>query len=536
MATATHSSRRMRDATTFTNPRVSARRDARLRAFERPFDEKVGASRDRVAREPSRRSSRRAATGIASHSFVPRGGMPPKPFVVDDAPYVVGSRVLVDALFDGETRAATVVARKGDGAGGRNVKYYVRYAGRDARRDDEWVTRDHVRGLVAESALLSDEATTTTGGRRETSSSGRARSAVTVAGGGRRERGGGGRSRGEGDADADDERGGLTPGVRGRKVTHVELGKFICDCWYESPFPEEYTDGGKLYVCDFCLKYHRKRKAYIAHKKTCEMRHPPGNEIYRHPPAPATDKQPARAQLRIWEVDGSTATTYCQNLCLIAKLFLHHKTLYYDVAAFHFYVLTEQDFNADGKPVYRTMGYFSKEKGQVETNLACILTLPGYQRRGLGTFLIEFSYALSKLEGRIGTPERPLSDLGFASYKAYWSRVLYDEIKGIVGEINVSELSKKTNVRVDDIVNTLQPHSSVRFYKDQGYLKITSEGMNDFKASQAKESRKKTLRVDPARLKWIPHAPSRMVEVAEKRRRTRLFQKDEDERTKKSRK
>ena len=57
MATATHSSRRMRDATTFTNPRVSARRDARLRAFERPFDEKVGASRDRVAREPSRRPS-----------------------------------------------------------------------------------------------------------------------------------------------------------------------------------------------------------------------------------------------------------------------------------------------------------------------------------------------------------------------------------------------------------------------------------------------------------------------------------------------
>ena len=104
----------MRDATTRTNPRVSARRDARLRAFERPFDEKVDASRDRVAREPSRRSARRAATGIASHSFVPLGGMPPKPFVVDDAPYVVGSRVIVDALFDGETRAATVVARKGD--------------------------------------------------------------------------------------------------------------------------------------------------------------------------------------------------------------------------------------------------------------------------------------------------------------------------------------------------------------------------------------------------------------------------------------
>lgn len=31
---------------------------------------------------------------------------------------------------------------------------------------------------------------------------------------------------------------------------------------------------------------------------------------------------------------------YCQNLCLLAKLFLDHKTLYYDVEPFLFYVLT----------------------------------------------------------------------------------------------------------------------------------------------------------------------------------------------------
>ncbi len=46
---------------------------------------------------------------------------------------------------------------------------------------------------------------------------------------------------------------------------------------------------------------------------------------------------------------------YAQNLCLLAKLFLDHKTLYYDTDPFLFYVMTECDNRG-----FHIVGYFSK--------------------------------------------------------------------------------------------------------------------------------------------------------------------------------
>jgi hypothetical protein len=68
-------------------------------------------------------------------------------------------------------------------------------------------------------------------------------------------------------------------------------------------------------------------------------------------------------------------------------MFLDHKSLFYDVEPFLFYVITEvDDFGA------RFVGYFSKEKrSPKDYNVSCIMTLPVRQRQGWGNLLIDFS-------------------------------------------------------------------------------------------------------------------------------------------------
>lgn len=232
----------------------------------------------------------------------------------------------------------------------------------------------------------------------------------------------------------------------------IELGRYEIDTWYYSPYPDEYCDRDQLFLCEYCLKYMRTRRTLLRHKvrcptllppsvprsqplaqKKCTRRHPPGREIYRDGP------------LYVYEVDGAEEKIYCQNLCLLAKLFLDHKCARWPAAPLGplphpcrrgprqdpvlrrrpVPLLRSVREGRGGRPhrglllqgapqqregaALGTAGSpppsprRAQEKQSPEDyNVACILTFPPYQRKGYGKFLISFC----------AWPSPPLAGLG----------------------------------------------------------------------------------------------------------------------------
>jgi histone acetyltransferase HTATIP len=295
-----------------------------------------------------------------------------------------------------------------------------------------------------------------------------------------------------------------------RNLSRIQMGKHEMEPWYFSPYPQEFSDADVVYIDEFCLSYFSSRKAFERHRTKCTMQHPPGNEIYRDD------------SISFFEVDGRRQRTWCRNLCLLSKLFLDHKTLYYDVDPFLFYCMCTRDAHG-----CHLVGYFSKEKESAEGyNVACILTLPQYQRKGFGRLLIAFSYELSKREGKLGSPEKPLSDLGMLGYRQFWRETLVEllsdparlppeggpgtntpgdvALNGSQYTTSISELASLSAMTEKDVHEQLEVLKVLRYHKGQ-WIIIFSDALLEQREKQLEKERKKgSRRVDPARIMWKP--------------------------------
>ncbi|KAH8409970.1 hypothetical protein KR009_003406, partial [Drosophila setifemur] len=280
-------------------------------------------------------------------------------------------------------------------------------------------------------------------------------------------------------------------------IDKLQFGNYEIDTWYFSPYPGDYGQARTLYVCEYCLKYMRFRQSYAYHQYHCERRMPPGKEIYR------------KGNISIYEVIGKEEPLYCQLLCLMAKLFLDHKVLYFDMDPFYFYILCETD--SQGSHV---VGYFSKEKKSMDNyNVACILVMPPHQRKGFSKLLIAFSYVLSRKEGVIGSPETPLSDLGRLSYRSYWAYTLLELMKNRCSpeQTTIKELSDMSGITHEDIIYTLQSLKMIKYWKGQNVICVTAKTIRDHLQLPQFKQPKHTIDLDC--LVWKPHntAASRMA-------------------------
>ncbi|KAJ9662381.1 Histone acetyltransferase [Coniosporium apollinis] len=275
---------------------------------------------------------------------------------------------------------------------------------------------------------------------------------------------------------------------RVRNLDRIQMGRHEIEPWYFSPYPIEFSDADMVYICEFCLCYFAEMKQFERHRRKCTLLHPPGNEIYRDD------------YVSFFEVDGRRQRTWCRNLCLLSKLFLDHKTLYFDVDPFLFYCMTTRDEHG-----CHLVGYFSKEKESAEGyNVACILTLPQYQRKGFGRLLIAFSYELSKRENKLGSPEKPLSDLGLLGYRAYWQETIVDLLMDGRTDANIEELGAATAMTTNDVLHTLQNLNMLRYSRNQHAIVLTDAVIEQRERQRQKEKAKGAHRIEPEKLSWKP--------------------------------
>ena len=121
--------------------------------------------------------------------------------------------------------------------------------------------------------------------------------------------------------------------------------------------------------------------------------------------------------------------------------------------------------------------------------------------------LIDFSYLLSRQEGKIGSPERPLSDLGLLSYRSYWTDVIlsYLSERDTVAELSIRDISQETAVNPSDIVSTLQALEMLKYWKGKHIILKKQDVIDEWvrkRDLRAADSNRKSI--DSSSLKWTP--------------------------------
>jgi histone acetyltransferase MYST1 len=150
------------------------------------------------------------------------------------------------------------------------------------------------------------------------------------------------------------------------------------------------------------------------------------------------------------------------------------------------------------------------------------MTLPTHQQKGYGRLLIELSkqvlvlciaslvcwflfyigYELSKSEGKIGSPEKPLSPLGNLGYQSYWASTIISLLLHFRGDVTISEICKGTCIHEEDVIGTLSRLGLLRYRKQKSHIQhifVTQEMIDE---ALVKFNIKLGRKLDPENIRW----------------------------------
>lgn len=92
------------------------------------------------------------------------------------------------------------------------------------------------------------------------------------------------------------------------------------------------------------------------------------------------------------------------------------------------------------------------------------------------------SYELTKREGKTGSPEKPLSDLGKVSYRSYWTHILMNLLHDhdTSKDISINDMSVQTGIKMEDIISTLQSLDMIKVWKGQHVVYVKQSMIRDY--------------------------------------------------------
>ena len=101
----------------------------------------------------------------------------------------------------------------------------------------------------------------------------------------------------------------------------------------------------------------------------------------------------------------------------------------------------------------------------------------------------------------MGTPEKPLSDLGLLSFRSYWTQVLLEILRKHRGNLSIKEISDMTAIKTEDIISTLQSLNLIKYWKGQHIISVTPKIIEEHLKAANKNA---NWKIDPKNIHWAP--------------------------------